>query len=210
MKLDTAMRRTAAAALVLILAACGNAPDGPPVSDSWVRVDARGGTLPADERTGHHCVLDRSSGLMWEVKRDAPGLHHFGHTYTWYSDDRERHMSEPGQADGGLCEGSPCDTRAFVDAVNAAGLCGHDDWRLPGREELMSLGDKRLRASGMIVDAEFFPHVLAEEYWTFETFRLYPQSAWAVSMKNGLDRADRKTEAKAVRLVRRHRDEQGD
>lgn len=203
--------RPLAAMAILLLSACGDTPDEPPPSDSWVRIDAHGNEVQGDGASGHQCVLDNRTGLMWEVKHDAPGnLHHFAHTYSWHSSDEQRHMSEPGPVDGGQCEGSACDTQGLIEAVNAAELCGFGDWTLPDRDELMSLGDASLRESGMIVEMEFFPHTVAGEYWTLETFRLYPQSAWAVDMSNGLDRADLKSEAKAVRLVRHHRVTEGD
>lgn len=198
-----------ASALVLALAsACGEPPEAPPKSENWQRIDAAGHImLPADPDP-HRCVLDRQSGLMWQVHDPAgdqtgnPGDP--DNRYSWYSTDKQRHMSEPGLADGGRCSGSDCDTRALVKVVNRQGLCGHHDWRMPDRAELMTLGDARLRPTGLIVDPAFFPGVVAGEYWTAETFRLYPQSAWAVDFGNGLDRADLKSETKSVRLVRRH------
>lgn len=191
-----------------LLAACGEGPEPPPRSENWQRIDAAGHImLPADPDL-HRCVLDQHSGLMWQVHDQADGQTgnpgDADNRYSWYSTDKQRHMSEPGLADGGQCSGSECDTQALVEAVNRKGLCGQQDWRLPDRAELMTLGDARLRPTGLIVDPAFFPGVVAGEYWTAETFRLYPQSAWAVDFGNGLDRADFKTEAKSVRLVRRH------
>jgi hypothetical protein len=183
---------------------CGERPEPTPVSNQWQRVDASGHILSAASSGEHHCVLDPRTGLMWQVRHATGGLHDPANRYSWYSEDRAVNMSEPGSSDGGRCEGSNCDTRALVEAVNREGLCGYYDWQMPDREQLLSLGDERLRRTGLIVDADFFPGVTAGEYWTSETFRLYPQSAWAVSFGNGLDRADLKTEAKSVRLVRRH------
>ncbi len=198
-----------ASALVLALvSACGEPPEAPPKSWNWQRIDAAGHIMSAADPEPHRCVLDRQSGLMWQVHNQSgdptDNLGDADNRYSWFSTDRQRHMSEPGLADGGQCSGSQCDTQALVEAVNRKGLCGHRDWRMPDRAELMTLGDARLRPTGLIVDPAFFPGVVAGEYWTAETFRLYPQSAWAVDFGNGLDRADLKTEAKSVRLVRRH------
>lgn len=194
-------------AMVVLIAACGGEHEVSPVSDSWERIGPGGETLAAEsDRDAHHCVFDQRTGLMWEVKQDAPGLHKPGQTYSWFATDRQANMSEPGARDGGDCVNSRCDTEGFVLAVNEAGLCGFADWRMPTRNELMSLGDRRLMdETGLIVDPAWFPHVEAGEYWSSETFRLYPQSAWAVDMRHGLDRADHKSEAKSVRLVRQHR-----
>jgi hypothetical protein len=193
------------AAATLLATGCGSDDDAPPVSDSWTRIGPDGASLAvADD--AHHCIFDERTGLMWEVKRDEPGLHQPGQTYTWHVSERQVNMGEPGARDGGDCVHSRCDTDGFVTAVNEAGLCGSSDWRMPTRNELMTLGDRRLMDdTGLIVDPAWLPHVVAGEYWAGETFRLYPQSAWAVDMRHGLDRADHKNEAKAVRLVRQHR-----
>lgn len=111
-------------------------------------------------------------------------------------------MSQPGTADGGQCSIARCDTASLIEQVNQAGLCGYQDWRLPLREELLTLGDGQLVESGQVLDPAFFPLDRAGEYWTGSTFRLYPDAAWLVDSRNGLDRAERKTEARFVRLVR--------
>lgn len=195
------------AALMLVLgltSACDERSEQPPASENWQRVAASGHILSRDDTGPHRCVLDPASGLMWQVHDAAGGLHDRDNRYSWFSEDKRRHMSEPGRPDGGECEASDCDTAALVEAVNRARLCGHEGWRLPDREELLSLGDVALRETGLIVDPAFFPEAVAGDYWTGETFRLYPQSAWTVNFGNGLDRAELKSEARAVRLVREH------
>jgi hypothetical protein len=189
---------------LLLTGSCEKGPELPAVAEAWVKIGDDGRPLPPGAAGMHSCVLDERTGLMWEVKRNEPGLHDNTHTYSWYSTDRQVHMSDTGLPDGGKCAHSRCDTEAFVEAVNRAGLCHYHDWYLPVRNELMSLGDRRLSDSGLVIDTDFFVHTIPGEHWTAETFRLYPQAAWAVDMRHGLDRADRKTEAKPVRLVRRH------
>lgn len=185
-----------------LLAGCDERADQQIVSENRQRTDASGHILPPDDPGPHRCVLDPASGLMWQVHDDSGDLHDRDNRYSWYSTNKHEHMSEPGLADGGECLGSDCDTQSLVAAVNERGLCGFTDWRLPSREELMSLGEAERREIGLIVDPAYFPEAVAGEYWSGETFRLYPQSAWAVDFGNGLDRADLKSEAKAVRLVR--------
>ena len=193
------------AVATLLATGCGSDDDAPPVSDSWTRIGPDGASLAATDQT-HHCLFDERTGLMWEVKRDEPGLHQPGQTYSWYFADKQVNMGEPGARDDGDCVNSRCDTEGFANAVNENGLCGFDDWRVPTRNELMTLGDRRLMdETGLIVDPDWLPHVQPGEYWASETFRLYPQSAWTVDMRHGLDRADDKNEAKSVRLVRQHR-----
>ncbi len=190
-----------------LIGACNSSSSAPPTADSWVRINAAGELAT---KTDHRCVLDRRTGLMWEVKTAGAGLHFSGNSYTWLSSDRVRHMTVPGTPDGGLCEGSPCDTERFVTAVNEAKLCGFSDWYLPSRSELMTLGDPQLVGTGLVIDRSFFPQAEAREYWSAETFRLYPKSAWLVDTRHGLDRVDLKSEAKGVRVVRRHQAPTGD
>ncbi|QKK01431.1 MAG: DUF1566 domain-containing protein [Pseudomonadota bacterium] len=197
------------AMLVAVLGACRPAADPAPVSAQWVKIDADGTPALVDMQR-HHCVFDQRTGLMWEVKRHDSALHHPAHTFTWHSSDEQLHMSDPGLPDGGDCSVARCDTEGLAAAVNAAGLCGYRDWRVPTRAELLTLGDLSLRQTGQVIDPAFFPQLVVDEYWTIETFRLYPQSAWAVSARHGLDRADLKREPKPVRLVRRHLPAQGD
>lgn len=183
------------------LAAGCDSPDAAPTANSWTGINDSG---EATQSPQHACVLDRRTGLMWEVKDRNPGLHYHANSYTWFSADHARHMTVPGTRQGGACDASRCDTEGFVAAVNAARLCGFADWYLPSRDELMTLGDPQLVDTGLVLDRAFFPHATAREFWTAETFRLYPESAWVVNTGHGLDRVDLKNQAKAVRVVRRH------
>jgi len=183
-----------------LVAGC-DSPEAAPAAEAWLRIDASGHAATTE---AHDCVLDRRTGLMWEVKRAEPGLHYHENSYTWFSTDRDLHMTEPGTPRGGTCDASACDTEGFVAAVNEDRLCGYSDWYLPSRDELMTLGDSRLVGTGLVIERAFFPHARAREFWTAETFRLYPDSAWIVNAGHGLDRVDLKKQPKAVRLVRRH------
>lgn len=184
------------------LSGCTEEADRKAVAESWQRIGQQGQVIDSSGDARHHCVFDRRTNLLWEVKQTEDGPHRFDATYSWYSDDPAQHMSEPGRQDGGQCDLQSCDTEALIAAVNSNGLCGHRDWRMPQREELLTLGDNRLIESGNVLDPEFFPHALPGEYWSASTFRLYPQSAWVVSAANGLDRGERKNEARLTRLVR--------
>ncbi|MFU8831141.1 MAG: DUF1566 domain-containing protein, partial [Wenzhouxiangella sp.] len=156
------------------------------------------------ETVEHGCVFDQRTGLMWEVKNLQAGPHRASATYTWHVPEATRNMSDAGLVDGGECDLDACDTHGYVQAVNNAGLCGHHDWALPSRQQLLTLGDRRLADTGRIMDQRFFPHDPVGEYWSSETFRLYPKSAWLVSNQHGLDRAELKTEPRYARLVRQH------
>jgi hypothetical protein len=188
------------ALLAAMQAGCGRqAPQGP--AWDFARIDARGAVLPDEHPGEHDCVLDRRTGLFWEVKRAAPGLHHRDALFSWHSTDAAEHGGEPGLADGGNCGLARCDTGAYVAAVNQATLCGLDDWRMPSRDEALTLLDSSRIGKGPTLAPRYFPGTVAAEYWTGTTFRMYPQGAWAIDTIYGQDRVDWKTSLKHVRLV---------
>jgi hypothetical protein len=184
--------------LLLALLAAGCMPSPPPEDpDRFLLLDASGEPAVGD----HACVLDQATRLTWAVPRAGDELLDPGHRYSWFSTEREQHLGEPGLEDGGECGIERCDTVALIAAINVQGLCGHHDWRLPTHEEAIMLG-KRHGEAALGMHPRLFPGARAGEVWTSTTFRLYPQSAWAYNPGNALDRADLKSEAKGVRLVR--------
>ena len=64
-------------------------------------------------------VKDRRTGLIWEVKTEAEGIHFYKAAYTWAA----------AQSD-------------FINHLNAEGFGNLDDWRLPTVQELTFLTDK--------------------------------------------------------------------
>lgn len=193
--------RFACGALALVaMAGCERGPS-PDAAWDFARVGADGEILADGAEALHECVLDRRTKLLWEVKQAAPGPRHRDDLFTWYSSDSAEHNGEPGLMNGGRCAQERCDTEAFVAAVNAAGLCGRNDWRMPSRDEALTLLDPQRIGQGPTLDPEFFPNAVSTECWTATTFRLYPQGAWAIEPIYAQDRVDWKTTPKCVRLV---------
>lgn len=191
--------QAAAAVLLLAIAAGCRAPEPLPTgAERFLRLGSDGQPLAPAATGPHACVLDRVTGLTWVVMETRSGAG----TYSWFSADPATHASDPGVLDGGRCGLGSCDTAALVSSFNAAGYCGQSDWRLPNREEALTLTARAPVGNPHVLDPEFFPDTVAGEYWTGETFRLYPQSAWAFDTRTGLDRTDWKRNAKPVRLVR--------
>jgi hypothetical protein len=191
--------------LLALLASCGGeAGPGPEIHDTKYRaVDSAGNTLEPSIAPGV-CTLDEFTGLTWEVKTDDGGLRDRRHTYTWFDPD-EAHGGEldyRGVPGGGNCAGSACDTAAYVAAVNAEALCGHRDWRLPGRDELGSISDPRRTASPPTINTRHFPHTQAGEYWSGNDYQFQYDAAWVWNFENGMDRVEWKRSPRFVRLVR--------
>ena len=81
-----------------------------------------------------------------------------GYLYTWFnphSPDGDPGAENPSTFD---CEtAGRCDTAKFVEEVNAAGLCGAHDWRLPTVQELGGLVDMGQPAGEPAIDPVYFP-----------------------------------------------------
>ena len=192
-------------ALAMILSACKeNAGPGPEIHDSKYVAVGHGGEPISDKPGTWPCVLDQFTGLTWEVKTDQKGLHDWRHTYSWYDPD-ESHAGEldyRGTPGAGQCNGSTCDTRAYVEAVNTGGLCGHHDWRMPTRDELASISDPRKAATPPTTNMLFFPHAQSAEYWSGNDYSFQWNAAWVWSFEFGHDRVEWKASPRFVRLVR--------
>ena len=187
------INRLCCMALALIVTGCAEVdPDTPSIHDTKYRVIEAGA-----------CVEDTATELMWETKTDAPGLHDWRNTYTWFNpNEANNELDYRGTPNGGACAGSTCDTWAIVNAVNDAGHCGFNDWRMPSRDELMSISDLSKAGDPPTANVEVFPYMQAAEYWTGYDYGSQYQSAWAWNFHYGHDRVDWKAIPKFVRLVR--------
>jgi hypothetical protein len=153
------------------------------------------------------CTFDNNTGLMWEVKTTA-GLRNAQHIYSWY-DEVHNYGGTPGTAGGGYCETTGrCDTEKFVADVNAAGLCGHNDWRLPTLDELFGLVDLGpiptafTYSTGPAIDEQAFPNTQPSEYWTSVPQARAPDYMWSVSFGDGSVSSSPNFSLARIRLVR--------
>lgn len=181
--------------MCLLLASCSQNPDdiANPHDTKYTAIETGSDT----------CVLDTATQLMWQTKTTVPGLHNATNTYSWFDPtEANGELDFRGLEDGGDCDGSACDIWHYVKAVNEAGFCGHNDWRMPGKDEMFSVSDLRRAENPPTMNTAFFPHAQSAEYWSGNDYSFQYDTAWAWNFEYGHDRVDWKKEAKFVRLVR--------
>lgn len=185
---------------------------------SFTKLDANGNELLANAAEWS-CVKDNVTGLIWEVKQGGngtvgdEGLHDADDRYNWYTTDTSNDGGLAGYEDndgaiGAICHGynvgdaaSYCNTQAFVERVNQAGLCGANDWRLPTRDSLRSIVN-HASVTPAVVDTEYFPQTQNSSYWSSSPFAVSATDAWSVYFGYGNDKAGYKHHSAHVRLVR--------
>jgi len=184
--------------VALVLGGCNNG-NGPEIAEPIDRYQF----VATATSNGEKCIKDTLTGLTWEAKSDALGLHDWRNTYSWYNPTQAHsELDYRGTEDGGSCNGSRCDTWDVVEFINTEQYCGFEDWRIPTKDELYSINNLAKTKTPPTIDLDFFPLTHSAEYWTVNDYSFQPDSAWAWSFAYGHDRVDWKKAAKFVRLVR--------
>ncbi|MDH5730226.1 MAG: Ig-like domain-containing protein, partial [Gammaproteobacteria bacterium] len=181
---------------------------------SFTKLDAAGNPLAASATTWS-CVKDNVTGRIWESKvagnsviGDA-GLHDADDRYSWYSTDSSNNAGFVGYVNNfsNTCSGfntnvasTYCNTQDFVARVNAAGLCGANDWRMPTRYELESI--VHMGRFNPFIDINYFPNTVASTHWTATPYANNTDQAWAINFSQGNSLYAGRYLAIPVRLVR--------
>ncbi len=159
------------------------------------------GVNPAD----WGCTRDNATGLMWEVKTAAGSgnSRDASWTYTWYDSTAPvgaRGVIGDTLTCGNTLGGANCNTENYVAAINATGLCGHSDWRLPTPRELLSIVHRG--RVGPAIDPVYFPNTTTDRHWSSTTTAADADLAWNVGFNDGDVGLDDKINFVSVRLVR--------
>jgi hypothetical protein len=156
------------------------------------------------------CTKDNKTGLIWEVKTDDGGLRDKDWYYSWYQPNGDN-GGNVGYTDTlygptNCSTKDNCNTYAFTNAVNAKGLCGKKDWRMPTIDELKGLLTTKSTINqplniSFFIDANYFPNT-NYSYWSSSPYANYSGSAWNVYFGNGYSYGYYKDYSNFVRLVR--------
>lgn len=91
-----------------------------------------------------------------------------------------------------------------VEAFNSGGgFAGHNDWRLPNKNELNSIVERKCYAPA--INGAIFPATSVDWYWSSSPYADDASAAWNVSFNGGCVIASPKSELDRVRLVREGR-----
>ncbi|MCI5196655.1 MAG: DUF1566 domain-containing protein [Candidatus Electrothrix sp. AW5] len=174
---------------------------------SFTKLDSNGDPLADQSATTFSCVQDNVTGLIWEVKTTS-GLHNKDDRYTWYNTDTATNGGANGTENSatncsGYSNGTPatyCNTEAYVNRVNAATLCGANDWRMPTIKELENLVN--LDTFSPAIDINYFPNTVSSLVWSGSPLAVFSDYAWYVDFSNGFSGYVDRYDGSAVRLVR--------
>ena len=179
---------------------------------SYTKISADGEEL-ADSAQNWACVRDNYTGLIWEAKTDDGGLHDKDSKYSWYNPNVEGKGNFRSYEYSKWCKGSNCDTYGFMNAVNDERLCGLKDWRMPEKEELMTIvycSDGKYddddgecssyqKVQRPTIISKYFPLTREGSYWT-ATQNIFG-GAFYVGFEDGVGYAGSKSGGSHVRLV---------
>lgn len=166
----------------------------------YTKISNSGNALSANAPLGSGpndwaCTRDNVTGLTWEVKTSDGGLRDQNHSYSWYNSASPD--GDLGTQSGGTCHQSGrCDTEKYVVDVNAQGLCGHSDWRMPRCMEVASIIDRG--RSGTNIDPTYFPNTPPSLFWSSSPNGSSSSSACTAHF--GWGNSDRYSRAYALRV----------
>lgn len=157
----------------------------------WTKLGEMGEELVPEAATWR-CVRDNLTDLVWEVKSDS-GLYGKDTLFRW-------------GGVGALIEAKIKkqerynDWDELVNGANRSNLCGFSDWRVPSKEELMSLTHKTRTVPA--IDQTVFPNTVSSWYWSASPIKNSPTGAWAIYFDYAYEDYGSRNVKGRIRLVR--------
>jgi hypothetical protein len=150
---------------------------------TWPKLQAKAATTGATcdsvrfTDNGDGTVTDRLTALQWEKKTNLDSTQNFAdphdadNTYTW-------------SATGTAADGTAF--TSFLASLNTGCFAGQCDWRLPTRDELLTIATPVYPGctTAPCIDPTLGPTV-ALYYWSATTFGTRPNLAWLVDFRFG-------------------------
>ena len=157
----------------------------------FIKLDISGNVLEASA-TDWSCVLDHTTGLIWEVKTTDGTWRDVSKGFTWYNPNHGQDYDKDGNTITFDGTESSQDTQDFITYLNSdssvnngSGLCGRSNWRLPTVHEIQGLADydviPTLRYDDVgtliayeppAIDTNYFPYALTSPYQWYWTSHL--------------------------------------
>ena len=155
----------------------------------FTKLDISGNVLEASA-TDWTCVLDHTTGLIWEVKTTDGTWRDRNKAFTWYNPNHGQDYDKDGNTITFDGTESSQDTQDFIVYVNSdpsvnsgSGLCGRSNWRLPTVHEIEGLADYdavvavvaddgSTSYSTPTIDTDYFPYTIASQYQWYWTSHL--------------------------------------
>ncbi|WP_172452707.1 DUF1566 domain-containing protein [Chromatium okenii] len=94
------------------------------------------------------------------------------------------------------------ETAGYVNNVNATGLCGFNDWRMPNPKELLGIADQSIVYPDPTIDTNYFPNTASDWFWSGFPYADNSYSAWYVHFGIGSANFNNRDNGYHVRLVR--------
>ncbi len=138
------------------------------------------------------CVKDNVTNLIWEVKTNG-GTHDKNTGYRWGGMGADPYGTEFYD-----------DWDTLINASNGDTLCGLNNWRVPNREELLSIVN--YSRSNALVDTDYFPNVnntLDEDLYWSTSASSSNENAWHIRFDTGgfVSNNGERSDSYKVRLV---------
>ncbi|HEY7773753.1 MAG TPA: DUF1566 domain-containing protein [Marinagarivorans sp.] len=146
------------------------------------------------------CVQDHHTGLLWEVKSGLEDHPQYASLrYSWYVPDASRNGGNAGLENSDDCNGIACNTLAYIEYLNSENYCGHNNWRLPTVNELMTL--VVTDNIDLAMDSNYFPNAKNDQYWSNQSYAPIRERAWYLYFSDGSTGSTIKEAPNFLRLV---------